>query len=48
MFTSKEELNELRKVDKCLSIHLWHEETLAKLQARLLNLRKEWNYGQAN
>lgn len=40
MFTSKEELNELRKVDKCLAIYLWHEETAAQLQARLLNLRK--------
>lgn len=48
MFTKEEKLNRLRKTDKCLAIHLWHEETLAKLQARLLNLRKEWNYGQTN
>ena len=40
MFTSKEKLKRLRKTNKCLSIWLWHEETLATLQARLLSLKK--------
>lgn len=40
IFTTQEELKELRKIDKPLAIHLWHEETLAKLQARLLSLKK--------
>lgn len=40
MFTSEEKLRRLRKIDKCLSIWLWHEETLATLRARLLSLKK--------
>lgn len=41
MFTSKEELEKLRKTNKPLAIHLWHEETLAAMQIRLLSLKKE-------
>lgn len=41
MFTKQEELNQLRKNDKCLAIYLWHEEMTAQLQARLLSLKKE-------
>lgn len=40
MFTSKEKLEQLRKTNKPLAIHLWHEETLATMQARLLSLKK--------
>lgn len=40
MFTKKEDLNKLRKINKPLAIHLWHEETLATMQARLLSLKK--------
>lgn len=40
MFTTEEKLSRLRKIDKPSAIWLWHEETLAKLQARLLSLKK--------
>lgn len=40
MFTTKEKLETLRNKDKLVAIHLWHEETLASMQARLLNLKK--------
>lgn len=41
MFTSEEKLRRLRKTDKCLSIWLWHEETLASMIARVLSIKRE-------
>lgn len=41
MLTSQEELNRLRKTNKCLAIYLWHEETLASMTARVLSIKKE-------
>ena len=40
MFTTEEKLSQLRKIDKPSAIWLWHEETLAKLQARILDFKK--------
>lgn len=40
MFTTEEKLSRLRKIDKPSAIWLWHEKTLAKLQARILDFKK--------
>ena len=34
-------LNKCKKVSRATSIHLWHEETLARLRARLMDLEKQ-------
>ena len=31
-------LNRAKKTSRANSIHLWHEETLARMRARLMNL----------
>lgn len=31
-------LDNLAKISRCNSIHLWHEETLARMRARLMDL----------
>lgn len=31
-------LDKCKKQSRCVSIHLWHEETLARLRARLMDL----------
>lgn len=37
----QELLQRLKKIGRCNSIHLWHEETLAKMKLNLFQLRKE-------
>lgn len=44
MFTKKEDLQKLRSIDRSLAIWLWHEETLASMQARLLSIKKELDW----
>ncbi len=39
-------LNKCKKISRCNSIWLWHEETLAKMQARVRKLKKEVIVGQ--
>ena len=34
-------LDKLAKISRCNSIHLWHEETLARMRARLMDLEKQ-------
>lgn len=31
-------IEECKKKSRCTSIHLWHEETLARMRARLMDL----------
>lgn len=48
MFTKKEDLKKIRKKDKCVAIWLWHEETLATMTARLLNIKKKLSVAKQN
>lgn len=34
-------LKELKKISRCNSIHLWHEETLGKMKLNYFQLRKK-------
>lgn len=34
-------LDDLAKTSRCNSIYLWHEETLARMRARLMDLEKQ-------
>nr|DAZ28049.1 MAG TPA: hypothetical protein [Caudoviricetes sp.] len=36
-------LQRCKKISRCTSIHLWFEETNARLQARLMDLEKQKN-----
>ena len=37
----KDLLNKCKETTRCNTIHLWHEETLARLRARLMDLKKQ-------
>ena len=37
----KDLLNKCKETTRCNTIHLWHEGTLARLRARLMDLKKQ-------